>query len=171
MSDKPFPYEDINHLMTAPETGCGEWIPVEKRLPDTQLRVLITHPSSRRIYIGSYHANNGLWFSAEYEKDGWFDLGEIRAWRPLPAPHTLKASAVANVHCNSCGVDYVAAQSHVCPATTWNIASNSKKNDMAADAGLIRPSSFDRDLPCWHELPKEWKDKLTAENGSASDAT
>jgi len=68
---------------------------------------------------------------------------------------------VANAHCNGCGLDYIATQSHVCPATNWNIASNSKKNQVAADVGLIRHSSFDRDLPCWHELPQAWKVRLS----------
>jgi len=68
---------------------------------------------------------------------------------------------VANAHCNGCGLDYIATQSHVCPATNWNIASNSKKNQVATDAGLIRHSSFDRDLPCWHELPRAWKVRLS----------
>jgi hypothetical protein len=103
--------------------------------------------------------------------------GPMQIQRPMPCwcpycgePHSpairetkdaVKSGAFANAHCNSCGVDYIATQSHVCPATNWNVASNSKKNQIASDAGLIRPSSFDRDLPCWHELPQEWKDRLS----------
>jgi len=49
----------------------------------------------------------------------------------------------------------------------WDIASRAQKNKFAEDAGLIRPSAFDRDLPCWHELPQKWKDRLDPQgNGS-----
>lgn len=84
----------------------------------------------------------------------------------LPGQFAVKAEA--NAHCHGCGQDYAAAKSHVCPATTWNVASNGTKNDMAVEAGLIRPSAFDRDLPCWHELPQTWRDRLT-QNGFSNE--
>lgn len=47
----------------------------------------------------------------------------------------------------------------------WNCASREQKNQIAEDAGLLRPSAFARDLPCWHELPVHWQQKLGASQG------
>lgn len=51
----------------------------------------------------------------------------------------------------------------------WNIASNSRKNDIAQEAGLIRVSAFDQDLPCWHELPLAWRQKLTTPDSASAE--
>lgn len=42
----------------------------------------------------------------------------------------------------------------------WNLFSRAQRNRFAEDSGLVRSSAFDRDLPCWHELPQQWKDRL-----------
>lgn len=52
--------------------------------------------------------------------------------------------------------------------TEWNCASREQKNQLAEDAGLLRPSAFARDLPCWHELPVHWQQKLGATAGEES---
>lgn len=53
--------------------------------------------------------------------------------------------------------------------TKWNCASREQKNQFAEDAGLLRRSAFTRDLPCWHELPVYWQQRLGALEGESAE--
>ncbi len=42
----------------------------------------------------------------------------------------------------------------------WNCANREQQSKWAEDAGLLRVSSFARDLPIWSQLPEDWRPKL-----------
>lgn len=144
------PYEDVKPLPSA--NGCSQETPRELTLLDFGYapgKYTFTCHDCAQPSIGDKR-------SLRCETCAAKRLGSIES--------SGKASVQPNAHCNGCGADYIATDSHICPATTWNIASRSQKNDIAYKAGLIRLSAFDSDLPCWHELPLDWRKKLS-QNG------
>ena len=61
-----------------------EWIPVDDRLPEEGVTVLITW--NGKIDLGKYEERE-WWWLAEAFCDYWKEAGDVVAWMPLPEPY------------------------------------------------------------------------------------
>jgi hypothetical protein len=62
----------------------SEWIPVNERLPEEGVTVLITW--NGHIDLGKYEEHE-WWWLAEAFCDYWKEAGNVVAWMPLPEPY------------------------------------------------------------------------------------
>lgn len=65
----------------------GEWIPVEKRLPEIQQDVLVTIKRRNISYCDlAFLDDNGRWLMSR--RIGYIE-GNVLAWQPLPEPYRV----------------------------------------------------------------------------------
>ena len=82
--------EFIADLMIANGVTVQEWIPVDDRLPEPFVSVLVHMPGEEpfpTVHEG-FISNDGFWQSAMFRREP----GEVTHWMPMPQPHTDKSN-------------------------------------------------------------------------------
>ena len=90
IKDEPYNYGEMalspqNVPSVTPAEKVGQWIPVNERLPEKNVEVLVTTEWDC-ITIGEMFSNND-WFIHEGTTNA--DIDDIKAWMPLPKPYEV----------------------------------------------------------------------------------
>ena len=80
----PYFAERIADLLIANGVTVQEWIPVDERLPEPFVSVLVQMPGEEPFPTvrEGFISNDGIWQSAMFRREP----GEVTHWQPMPQP-------------------------------------------------------------------------------------
>ena len=80
----PYFAERIADLLIANGVTVQEWIPVDERLPEPFVSVLVQMPGEEPFPTvrEGFISNDGIWQSAMFRREP----GEVTHWKPMPQP-------------------------------------------------------------------------------------